>query len=163
MGRLATRFRSAEDSPGFLLWKAANLLQRLHADCLRGLQVTPTQFSLLTCLVFLHQDGPVTAAGIVNHTGMDKMMVSDLVKTLERKQLLRRRANPEDGRSWLIAPTASGVRTTNIAIGKVESVDTKFFARVRNAASFRANLRALVSDSDGSSSRVSVRRASRRV
>jgi DNA-binding MarR family transcriptional regulator len=144
MTKLDTRFRTAEESPGFMLWKAANLLQRLHTDCLRDLAVTPAQFSLMTCLVYLHQDGPVTASRVIGHTGMDKMMVSDLIKTLTAKGLVKRKDHPEDGRSFLLEPTAKGVKITNAAVREVEAVDEQFFANTKNRERFHADLVALV-------------------
>lgn len=146
MRRLDTSFGKAEDSPGFMLWKASNLLQRLHAECLKPLGVTPTQFSLMTCLVFLFQDGPVTPSRIVTHTGMDKMLVSDLVKALERKRLIRKKPNPDDGRSWLLEPSALGTTITNSAVREIEALDTRFFRRVKRTAAFHADLIALVSE-----------------
>ena len=127
MPRLDTRFSRAEDSLGFVLWKAANVLQRLHADCLRDLDVTPAQFSVLTSLLYLQERGPVTASLIVAHTGMDKMSVSDLLTTLERKRLIGKSRNPDDGRSQLIAATAAGERATNAAIERIEALDRRFF------------------------------------
>src|SRR5437016_2965013 len=121
MTKLDTNFKTAEESPGFMLWKAANLLQRLHTECLRELRVTPAQFSLMTCLVYLHQDGPVTPTRVIAHTGMDKMMVSDLIKTLVTKGLVKRKENPDDGRSFLIEPTARGTKVTNSAVRHVEA------------------------------------------
>jgi DNA-binding MarR family transcriptional regulator len=142
--KLETRFSAAEQSPGFMLWKAANLLQRLHTRCLRDLDVTPAQFSFLTCLVYLHERGPVTPTDIVNHAGLDKMMVSDLVKTLERKRFLRKKENPNDGRSFLVEPTASGIKTTNAAVKEVEKVDDDFFSQLKSARAFHADLVTLV-------------------
>jgi DNA-binding MarR family transcriptional regulator len=148
MNRLDTSFGKAEDSPGFMLWKASNLLQRLHAECLRPLGVTPTQFSLMTCLVFLCVDGPVTPSRIVAHSGMDKMLVSDLVKALERKRLIRKKPNPEDGRSWLLEPSALGATVTNSAVREVEALDTRFFRRVKRLPAFHADLIALVNEAE---------------
>lgn len=144
MSRLRTRFRKAEDSPGFLLWKAANVLQRKHAGCLSHLNVTPAQFSLMTCLVHLHDHGPVTAARIVEQSGMDKMMVSDLVKTLTRKGLMRRRPNPDDGRSFLLEPTGRGRKATNSAVAEIEKLDDLFFSGVKNLGLFQETLDALI-------------------
>jgi DNA-binding MarR family transcriptional regulator len=75
---------------------------------------------------------------------MDKMMVSDLIKTLEKKRLIQRRDNPEDGRSFLIEPTRLGRKTTNSAVRKVEALDTEFFTRVKDVRIFHADLIALV-------------------
>ena len=144
MGQLKTGFKSAEDSPGFMLWKASNLLQRLHAECLRDLDITPTQFSLMTCLVYLQDNGDVTAAAIVAHTGMDKMMVSDLLKTLKRKELVTKTPHPDDGRAYLIRATTKGVQVTNAAVRKVEALDTKFFQRIRDSRAFHRDLVTLV-------------------
>jgi DNA-binding MarR family transcriptional regulator len=143
---LDTTFAKAEDSPGFLLWKAANLLQRLHAQALKDLDITPTQFSLMTCLVYLSSDGPVTASQIVAHTGMDKMMVSDLLKTLERKQFVTKSAHPDDARSTLLRPTARGTRVTNAAVQEIEALDTSFFQPAGDVSAFHRALVALVSE-----------------
>lgn len=141
---LKTNFKKAEDSPGFMLWKASNLLQRIHAQGLSGLNITPTQFSVMTCLVYLNQDGTVTPSRIVAHAGIDKMMVSDLIKTLEKKKLLKREKNLSDGRSFFIVPTALGIKTTNSAVLKIEAIDTLFFKGVKDIREFHANLAALV-------------------
>jgi DNA-binding MarR family transcriptional regulator len=141
--RLKTQFGSAEQSPGFLLWKASNRLQRLHGRALSDLGLTPTQCSLMMCLVYLRQDGAVNSARIVHHTGMDKMAVSDLVRALQKKRMLARSADPKDARSWLIEPTARGVTLTNSAVAKVETLDTLYFKAVKSLKSFHRDLLAL--------------------
>jgi DNA-binding MarR family transcriptional regulator len=144
MTKLETKFTRAEDSLGFVLWKAANVLQRLHADALRDLDVTPAQFSLLTCLVYLRQKGNVTASQIVIHTGMDKMSVSDLIGTLVRERLVIKSKNPADGRSQLISPTAAAVKTTNAAIARIEMLDKQFFAQTGDPDALHTVLLALI-------------------
>lgn len=141
--RLKTQFGSAEQSPGFLLWKASNRLQRLHGRCLADLGLTPSQFSVMMCLVYLRQDGAVNSARIVQHTGMDKMAVSDLVKALQKKRLLSRSADTDDGRSRLIEPTARGVALTNSAVAKVEALDARYFRAVKSLKSFQRDLLSL--------------------
>ena len=142
--QLRTTFKKAEDSVGFMLWKASNLLQRLHAECLRNLDITPTQFSLMTCLVYLQDEGDVTASGIVAHTGMDKMMVSDLLKTLTRKRLVNKESHPRDARASILRPTRRGKDITNAAVRKIEALDDDFFRRVGNVGAFHRALIALV-------------------
>lgn len=129
-----------------MLWKASNLLQRIHTECLKGLGVTPTQFSIMTCLLYLSQDGPVTPSLIVAHSGIDKMTVSDLIKTLVRKKLVKKSDNPCDRRSFLVEPSKLGETITNSAIAKVETVDMRFFVRVKSVRAFHANLTALVNN-----------------
>ena len=79
--KLDSTFSSAEESPGFLLWKAANLLQKSHTSVLKPLTITPAQFSMMTCLVYLSGDTGTAPSKISRHAGLDKMMVSDLVKS----------------------------------------------------------------------------------
>ncbi len=154
MTKLKTGFGRAEDSPGFMLWKASNLLQRLHAGCLRDLGVTPTQFSLMTCLVYLSDVGPVTPTSLAAHSGMDRMMVSDLIKSLEKKRLLVRCGNPSDGRSFLVVPTAQGRRITNASVRRIEALDREFFKNASDAGALLADLVSLV---DGGAMRRSKR------
>jgi DNA-binding MarR family transcriptional regulator len=134
--KLKTEFSAAEESPGFMLWKAANLLQRSHASELKQIKLTPAQFSMMTCLVYLAQSGLVTSASISKHAGLDKMMVSDLVKTLTRKKMITTKPNPRDGRSFLIEPTSLGTQGTNQAIRKIEKIDEKFFGCEKNMTTF---------------------------
>ena len=141
--KLNTTFDTAEDSAGFLLWKAANALQRSHAEALRDLDITTTQFSLLTCLVYLQASGPVTASLIASHAGMDKMLVSDLLSALTKKKFVRRIPNPADARSSLVQATAMGVRVTNAAVQKIETLDEQFFSGVSNLSALRTMLRSL--------------------
>lgn len=99
----------------------------------------------MTCLVYLDQQKEqVTPSRIVAFTGMDKMMVSDLIKTLEKKKLLFKKENPQDRRSFLIEPTPLGVKATNSAVHKIEAVDREFFGRVKNLENFHDDLLALV-------------------
>src|SRR5262249_53299041 len=111
--RRRTAFKRAEDSVGVMLGRASNLLQRLHGGCLRSLDVTPTQFSLMTCLMYLQDEGDVTASRIVAHTGMDKMMVSDVLKTLTQKRLVAKERHPRDARASILRPTRRGKAITN--------------------------------------------------
>lgn len=143
MSRLRSGFRTAEESPGFLLWKAANNLQRLHAEALGSLAITPTQMSFLTCLVYLSASGPVTSARIAAHAGMDKMTVSDLVRALLSRDLIAKAPNPEDRRSFLIRPTRRGTLVTNRAVRRIEALDERFFATVAERAALLRGLAVL--------------------
>ena len=94
-------------------------------------------------LVYLRQDGAVNSARIVQHTGMDKMAVSDLVRTLQKKRLLSRSADAKDARAWLIEPTARGVALSNSAVAKVEALEARYFKAVKSLKSFHRDLLAL--------------------
>ena len=68
---------------------------------------------------------------------MDKMMVSDLIKTPARKKLVKRKPNPGE-------PTRLGEGITNSAVLKIEALDSGFFKKVKDIASFHKDLASLV-------------------
>jgi len=125
-------------SPGFLLWKAANLHQRLQRQELSELGISPTQFSLLASYFFLCgvQDGPVSQADVCDHASLDKMLVSDGTRALLRKKLIARKRSDTDGRAFAIELTASGVAICNRALQVVEAMDANFFAKTGDVTEF---------------------------
>ncbi len=147
---LRSTFSSAGESPGFLLYKASNLLLRLHGAALKEFDLTPAQFSLLAGVVYLSAEGPLTQSALAKHTGLDKMFVSDLIKALRKKSLVRTLPSSQDARAKLVEPTAAGVRRANAAINEVERIDARFFGKVSSRERVVRDLRALLDTSDDS-------------
>lgn len=139
-----SRYDSADASPGFLLWKVANLHQKLQRRELDSLDLTPTQFSVLACYGDLAGTGEVTQAAVCNHAALDKMIVSDATRALVDKGLLARTASAHDGRAAAITLTRQGRATCNRALRVVEALDASFFERTGNLDSFVRQLRALL-------------------
>jgi len=138
---LKTRFPEANASPGFLLWKASNLLQRLHASSLKKIGLTPAQFSVLASIVYLSGfDEPLTQAYLGRHTGLDKMFISDLVKKLVQKKWISLEDHPSDSRAKVIRPTAKGSALANESIGIVEEIDSDFFSKLKSGEAFTKDL-----------------------
>ena len=149
MKNFKSQFKGATDSPGFLLWKVSNLHQRLQRKALSGIDLTPTQFSVLASYFFLYQKlGAVQQAVICNHTGIDKMQVSDVTKALVKAKFIQRKSNPNDKRSSLIAVTTSGQKKCNDALEIIESLDEKFFSVCENFELFLGDLNKLALNSD---------------
>lgn len=55
------------------------------------------------------------------------MLISDLVKTLNAKKLISKKADSNDARAFLLTITKSGLVKVNKAIVVVEAVDRDFF------------------------------------
>lgn len=145
MADFQSKFESADQSPGFLLWKASNLHQRLQRKSLLELDLTPSQFSILACYFFLSSKySSVTQATVCRHAGIDKMLISDLTKTLIKKNCLKKIANKEDRRSHSIKLTENGEAKCNQALKIIETLDAKFFARARDSKSLVRGLTDLV-------------------
>jgi DNA-binding MarR family transcriptional regulator len=130
--RLATRFESAEASPGFVLWQVASLWQRGVREALAPLGLTHAQFVLLASAAWLathgENGGVVTQARIAEHARVDAVMTSEVLRTLERRALVRRTAHPGDGRARRVELTPDGWALVQRAIVAVEAVDQAFFA-----------------------------------
>jgi MarR family transcriptional regulator, organic hydroperoxide resistance regulator len=129
MADFQSKFKSAELSPGFLLWKASNLHQKLQRKALLEVDLTPSQFSILACYFFLSsKSSSVTQTDVCRHAGIDKMLISDLTKTLIKKKCLKKIANKNDRRSYSIKLTENGEDKCNQALKIIEPLDAKFFA-----------------------------------
>lgn len=124
-------FKRAEDSPGFLLWQLTNQWQQLQRNALRPLGITHPQFVALAGILWLsnlHQSGP-SQNQVADFTHIDKMMMSDLVKTLLEKKLIERFRHPQDRRAYCLSLTTKGHKQVLKAIPLVEGVDAQFFSK----------------------------------
>ncbi len=129
-----SEFDKPDDSPGFLLWQVSNMWQRKQRDALKILDLTHTQFVLLTSLSWLEKSGePITQVQLAHLTRVDVMMTSQVLRTLEKKALIHRSPHPVDTRANQIHTTWFGQDLVAKALPLVEQVDKEFFARLQNA------------------------------
>ena len=98
------------DSPGFLLWHATLRWQRGVARALAPLDLTHVQFVLLACTWWLTEQGHTpNQLELADQAGTDVKMTSQVLRTLENKGLLERKAAPRDARAKTVQPTRSGI------------------------------------------------------
>ena len=62
-----------------------------------------------------------------DHTKIDPMTTSTVLRTLQRKGLLERREHSTDTRAKTVALTKSGEQVTRLAVKTVEKFDLDFF------------------------------------
>ncbi|MGD8860068.1 MAG: MarR family transcriptional regulator [Myxococcales bacterium] len=128
----------AEDparSPGLQLWREFLSWQRSLNSLLAPLGLTQPQFSILVSLGWLvayppQEDGAaaeVTQQRVADFTGMDRMLVSQIVRRLESDGLVRRRSSQRDGRARRLTLTKKGERRLARALPIVEEHDLQFF------------------------------------
>ena len=121
--------KEANDSSGFLLWRLTTLWQRAISAALRPYGITQVQFVLLASLLWLQSKGEhITQAGLCRHTKLDKMMISQVLRTLESRGMVTRDAHPTDTRARTLKLTKSGKNMAITAIPIVEAIDKNFFA-----------------------------------
>jgi MarR family transcriptional regulator, organic hydroperoxide resistance regulator len=141
-----SRFASAAESPGFLLWKVSNLHQRVQRRALADVGLTPIQFSVLACYQFLSMQAPVvTQSHVSTHAGIDKMFVSDVTKALVKHGCLAKQKQANDGRSYSVQVTEKGAALCNQALKVVEAVDVAFFSQAKHPKQLLAALQQLSS------------------
>jgi DNA-binding MarR family transcriptional regulator len=139
---------SAWDRTGFLLWHAMLEWRRKVTDALEEVGLTYVQFSLLASASYLNHRGPSPSqAELAEHTGMDVMMTSQVVRTLERERLVKRIADKNDARVKRIIPTNKGESIVSTAIGLVNDINDEVFGLIEDIDRFKEALR-LVADRD---------------
>lgn len=121
-------YTQPEENNGYLLWQVSMRWQLRMNQRLDELGITLTQFSLLAGLYWLNLQGElVTQQRLANYANTDKMMTSKVLQTLEKKGLVERLDNPQDGRARRLRLTETAERLLQQANGIVEQVDSAFF------------------------------------
>jgi len=138
--------KKANDSTGFLLWQVTALWQRKIAATLRPLDLTQVQFALLASLLWWsNKKTLLTQSMLAEHTKLDTMMTSQVLRTLEKKGLIERRPHPTDTRAKILSLTKKGRDRAFRAVPAVEKADADFFnATASNILQFNESLRSLI-------------------
>lgn len=118
-----------EDSSGFLLWQVTNLWQREIKKALEQLGLTHSQYVLLASIhwLTLHQQ-EVTQVILSAHTKIDPMTTSTVLRTLQKRGLVKRQEHLTDTRAKTVELTEEGIRIVQQAVVLVESFDHAFFS-----------------------------------
>lgn len=118
---------SAEESPGFLLWKVSTLWRRAIETVLKPLGLTHPQFVILATIGWLTRNGEkVTQAEIGRHAALDPNTISQILRSLQVKGLIERSHIP-NARSKYPLLTGAGTQSLSKAMPAVESADAAFF------------------------------------
>ncbi|MGC0368745.1 MarR family winged helix-turn-helix transcriptional regulator [Microbacterium sp. SLBN-111] len=124
---LDTRFASADESPGFLLWQVTNRWQAAVRRALAPFDVTHVQFVLLAVLTYGDVEAGLTQAEVSRRAGADPMMVSQVLRALAARGLVERTPDAIDRRAVRVRATAEGRALARTANHAVEDVDDTFF------------------------------------
>lgn len=117
-----------EESSGFLLWQVTNLWQREIKKALEIYDLTHSQFVLLASTLWLmQQNESITQIALSNHTKIDPMTTSTVLRTLQKKGLLQRQEHSTDTRAKTVELTPAGVEMAKLAVKTVETFDHEFF------------------------------------
>lgn len=118
---------SPKQSPGFLLWHISTSWRSSIEDVLKNFGLTHPQFVILAVTGWLTRKGElVTQALIAKMAGLDPNTTSQIVKGLEKKGLIERKAS-SDGRAKNPLLTSEGSKILAKALPAVEQEDHRFF------------------------------------
>jgi MarR family transcriptional regulator, organic hydroperoxide resistance regulator len=122
-----------EESSGFLLWQVTNLWQREIKKALEVYDLTHSQFVLLASTLWLmQQNESITQVVLSNHTKIDPMTTSTVLRTLQKKGLLQRQEHSTDTRAKTVELTSAGIEMAKLAVKTVEKFDQDFFKVLAN-------------------------------
>jgi MarR family transcriptional regulator, organic hydroperoxide resistance regulator len=129
-------FEKPEESTGFLLWQVTNLWQRKIKKALEKYGLTHSQFVLLASMYWLELDKQKSTQIVLsNHTKIDPMTTSTVLRTLQKKGLVLRKEHENDTRAKTVQLTTTGQETIKQAIQTVEEFDSSFFSKLANESS----------------------------
>lgn len=135
----------AEDSSGFLLWQVTNLWQREIKKTLEKYNLTHSQYVLLASIHWLElEQQEVTQIILSLHTKIDPMTTSTVLRTLEKKDYIKRSEHKTDTRAKTIELSKKGIEIIKLAIITVENFDNDFFSKLNNKNDFNIQLQKLI-------------------
>lgn len=122
-----------EESSGFLLWQVTNLWQREIKKALEQYGLTHSQFVLMASIYWLtvHKQ-EVTQIVLSNHTKIDPMTTSTVLRTLQARGLVERHEHETDTRAKTVILSELGLENIKKAVITVENFDRYFFSSLKD-------------------------------
>ncbi|MDR0824033.1 MAG: MarR family winged helix-turn-helix transcriptional regulator [Prevotella sp.] len=122
-------YDTTEDNTGFLLWQVSSMWQQIQEKALRAnFGLSQSQYVVLASTYWLNVlDREITQINLAQHTKIDKMTVSKILKILEDKSLIYRKPHSTDSRANAVYLTQEGKDLMSKAIDIIETIDKEFF------------------------------------
>ena len=119
------------ESFGFRLWHVTHAWQRRLEAALAPLDLTHLQFVMLAATNWLSSQGETPSqARIACFTGIDRMMVSKILRLLQGKGYLVRSTHPDDPRANRVELSEAGLAVLGRAIPVMRATQEAFFGRL---------------------------------
>jgi DNA-binding MarR family transcriptional regulator len=123
-----------EESLGFMLWQTGNLWQRKMVKALRPTDLTLVQFALLAGIGWLERTTErITQVRLARYVNIDVMMTSQVLRRLESRGLVSKKASESDSRANAVMLTERGANLVTKALGLVQSVESDFFQSLESS------------------------------
>lgn len=139
------QFETPEDNLGYLLWQTTMQWQRQMNRALDSVGLTHTQFVILIALAWLSRDDEqVTQKAIAEHSNTDRMMVSKILRHLQKNGLIERQEHATDTRAKCVFLTDKGAETLQRAITIKNTANDQFFSQLSEQKALTKALRELI-------------------
>ena len=139
-----------ERSPLHLLHRVHQRATELFQQKMAGIDITARQYVVL---VTVAQNDGASQQDIIDNTGIDRSTVSQIMQTMIRKGLLKRKRTKEDARAYAITVTDQGRDILKASEAIVEGVNEALVAALpaTRAKTFIDNLRSIISERERAS------------
>jgi DNA-binding MarR family transcriptional regulator len=134
-----------ERSPLHLLHRVHQRATELFQEKMAGINLTARQYVVL---VTASQKDGASQQDIIDATGIDRSTVSQIMQTMIRKGLLKRRRTREDARAYAITLTEHGRDVLEASEAIATGVDEALIAALpaTRAKTFIDNLRTIITE-----------------
>lgn len=140
----ALRHHSAGNTPGFLLRHASLRWQRQVVAALADSSLTHVQFLVLSSTWWLGRTGGIPRQrDVAEHAGLEAVMTSQVLKSLERDGHIHRVRDADDLRATRVVVTTRGQDLARRCVVLLDRLDKEFFAGAYNTPGFIDTLRSL--------------------
>lgn len=138
-------FEAPDENLGYLLWQTTMLWQRQMNRALDKVNLTHTQFVILIALAWLSRSSEnVTQKEIADHSNTDRMMVSKVLRTLQKNGLIERKEHQTDTRAKCVFLTDKGAEILQKAIEIKTNANELFFKNIYDKHQFSMALRKII-------------------
>lgn len=125
-------YAGSDTKLGFQVWHLVAIWQRKLNQLLRNSELTHAQYLLLEALLWLSQEHEkVTQVMVARAVQIDPMMVSNLVKMLEKKDLVKRKSDKQDTRAKTLELTSKGQFLIKKVMPEVDKFDAQFYSSMK--------------------------------
>ena len=132
LGSFSPELRIFTSSPHFNLFHIVYRWQKCLREHFTVYDLTCNQFMFLTSLAMLTHDGRlVTQKDLANFLKTNKMMASDVLKTLEHKEYVIRENHPTDRRAKSLIVTEKGFNIIEVGVKLSNRFNEQFFSPPR--------------------------------
>ncbi len=109
------------------LRRGTRVLSQRYNQQLAEVGLTGAQFSLLNAL---HQAGAVTIQQLAQYTATDRTTLTRNLKSLLAERWVKRQADPEDGRRFLLSLTPKGEQKRALSMAGWQQVQEQTLSRL---------------------------------